>query len=291
MDDKYLQKLKELALAAKQMQVNDCVKKQMDMILESVENRKKKYAEILKEYYWLIEKNQEVFIKSDKAKEKDEQQTDKTPNNKQRTIKDIIDDCDRSLKNKYFEIIVVGRVKVGKSTFLNALLGTEIFKNDLSACTSRVTEIIYNEKITVYEVPQDHSEIQISELMKLQPVEKREKVDNIETLWEKMTQRDEKQDCKTNPRVQVTLNHPLLRNGLVLVDTPGLGEMMRNDRAKKNAEKKSDKEDEKSPVVMSEGMKLAFKRAKNSGIIIVLLNSGEEFSEAVRIRNYVLITS
>lgn len=51
----------------------------------------------------------------------------------------------KSLKNSKFTLVVAGEVKAGKSTFINALLGTEILPSDVLQASSAIVEIFKSE--------------------------------------------------------------------------------------------------------------------------------------------------
>ena len=126
--------------------------------------------------------------------------------------KDVIDDTIENLRHGEMSIAVVGEVNRGKSTFLNALLGTTLFPSRASVCTAGVTvldcgespnaRIIYNNgKTTSFELDIENPS---------------------KTLVDVISRTNDKvRDIK-----QVRINYPnqFTGNGLVLVDTPGVND-------------------------------------------------------------------
>ena len=55
----------------------------------------------------------------------------------------------QSLRNEKYILAVVGEVKAGKSTFINALLGESILQTDVLQCSSAIVEIVKSEKTFV----------------------------------------------------------------------------------------------------------------------------------------------
>lgn len=112
------------------------------------------------------------------------------------------------IKNNPVIILVCGEFKRGKSTFVNALIGRSICPTDVDICTSVVSMIKYGEKESVKRYYGDFTNIQ-SEQIDLCDLEKytvgsANEIDN--TIY---------------VEIELPLNE--LKNGLVVVDTPGVG--------------------------------------------------------------------
>lgn len=105
-------------------------------------------------------------------------------------------------------ILVCGEFKRGKSTFVNALIGRNLCATDTDICTSVVSVIKYAPKESVVRYHGDFSnpkaqEISLDELEQY-TVGTAEEIDN--TLY-----------------VEISLPLPILKEGLMIIDTPGVG--------------------------------------------------------------------
>jgi GTP-binding protein EngB required for normal cell division len=111
------------------------------------------------------------------------------------------------LESPRFEIAVFGRVSSGKSSLLNHLLDTDVLPVGVNPITAVPTRLIYGEQagLTVTLVNREVRHRPIHELVDYASEEKNPGNELGVT------------------RLVVALPSPRLRNGLVLVDTPGLG--------------------------------------------------------------------
>ncbi len=94
-------------------------------------NYKQVKADVLKQYDTFLPLVMEV--KGDKATTFD-------------TTLDKLKKDAENIKNDVFRLMIVGEAKSGKSTFINAYLGTEILPMDVKQCTSAIVEIRYGRK-------------------------------------------------------------------------------------------------------------------------------------------------
>jgi GTP-binding protein EngB required for normal cell division len=111
------------------------------------------------------------------------------------------------LQDNVFNLVVLGQFKRGKTTFINALLGSEILPVAVVPLTSIATILKYGEtlNITVYFNDGRVSEIELANLP--------------EYVTEKGNPRNEK-DVR---EVIITYPSPYLKDGVRLIDTPGVG--------------------------------------------------------------------
>lgn len=121
-----------------------------------------------------------------------------------------------------FRLVIMGEIKKGKSSFLNALLGEEkLLPTDSDVATSTVYKVMYGpqRKFKVFFLPDVDTE-------------KRPEVLEIDEsqLAEYGTENGNPNNEKRVDFIGVELPHPLLRQGLVLVDTPGIGGLHRAHR-------------------------------------------------------------
>ena len=59
------------------------------------------------------------------------------------TLLDSIQDCKELIKNKQYQIAVMGEFKRGKSSLINALLGAKILPADATPTTATIIRITY----------------------------------------------------------------------------------------------------------------------------------------------------
>ena len=123
-----------------------------------------------------------------------------------------------SLSNGTYRLMVMGDMKRGKSTLLNALIGEPVLPSDVNPCTALLTVLRYGpEKRIVLHYkgersPEDISLESFKEKYVISPTE---------------SKRLEEQGTEAFPEmshVVVEYPLPLLANGIELIDTPGLND-------------------------------------------------------------------
>ena len=111
------------------------------------------------------------------------------------------------IKNTEFHVVVIGQFKRGKSTLINCLLGDDILPTGVIPITSIVTKIKYGES----------AEAMISflnnEIVKI----------NIEDVAAYISEQYNPQNVKNVQVIDIFYPSEILKNGLVLIDTPGIG--------------------------------------------------------------------
>lgn len=123
-----------------------------------------------------------------------------------------------------FRLVVVGEIKKGKSSFINALLGEpDLLPTMSDVATSTVYKVMYGEKkqFTVFFLPPNPEKPQ--EKQKPLPVA-------LDKLTEYGTENGNPGNKKGVDFIGVQIPHPLLKSGLVIIDTPGLGGLFREHR-------------------------------------------------------------
>lgn len=124
-----------------------------------------------------------------------------------------------------FRIVVVGEVKKGKSSFINALLGTQdLLPTDSDVATSTVYKLMYGEtkKIKVFGLPAETDE---GVATPPSPFEI-----TPDQLIEYGTEKGNPNNCKRVDFVGIQLPHPILKGGVTVIDTPGLGGLFQKHR-------------------------------------------------------------
>jgi GTP-binding protein EngB required for normal cell division len=121
------------------------------------------------------------------------------------TLSMIID----RLETKSFEIALFGRVSSGKSSLLNHIVGSEILPVGVNPITAVPTRLAYgaSPSLTVWYADKNPEQLDMSKLPEL------------------VSERHNPANYKHVTRILVELPSPRLRDGVVLVDTPGLGSL------------------------------------------------------------------
>jgi hypothetical protein len=109
-------------------------------------------------------------------------------------------------------VCVVGEFKQGKSSLVNALLGATVCPVDDDMATSALTLLRYGDQPKVLVRRKDGDD----------PVVEEVAPSDLRTLVTEAGNPDNERQIE---RVDVSLPHPLLAEGLVLVDSPGMGGM------------------------------------------------------------------
>ena len=113
------------------------------------------------------------------------------------------------LEDNRFEIAVFGRVSSGKSSLLNATLGTDVLPVGVTPITAVPTRIVYGETpaVNVWFANRSPEQFEISRL--------------ADFVAEQRNPGNEKHVT----RIMLQMSSPRLRDGIVFVDTPGLGSL------------------------------------------------------------------
>ncbi|MDD4587132.1 MAG: dynamin family protein [Heliobacteriaceae bacterium] len=113
----------------------------------------------------------------------------------------------RRLKQESFTLVIAGEFKRGKSTLINALLGRDLLPTAIVPLTAIPTIIQHGGKPTARVVFLDHTESTVE----------------IKEIALYVTERHNPRNVKQVQAVYLTCPSPFLAQGVVLVDTPGVG--------------------------------------------------------------------
>jgi septin family protein len=122
------------------------------------------------------------------------------------------------LEDPAFHVLVVGEFKQGKSSLVNALLNAPVCPVDDDIATSAPTAVRWSEQpaaAVLYRPPDDAGDGE-------QPAPEREKI-AFDRVHEYVTEGANPENERRVHSVEVGIPRQLLADGLVLVDTPGVG--------------------------------------------------------------------
>ena len=113
----------------------------------------------------------------------------------------------QNLQQEKFRLVVLGQFKRGKSTLINALLGRRVLPSDVIPVTAVITEIKYGARreATIYFY------------------ESAPRTVPVERLAEFVSESGNPKNVKNVDKVEITCPSPFLSDGLIIVDTPGIG--------------------------------------------------------------------
>lgn len=117
------------------------------------------------------------------------------------------EDLREKIEKNTFNLVVVGQFKRGKTSLINALLGADILPVAVVPLTSIVTIMTYGEafRIRVY-----FNDGRVTEI-------------KPENLMEYVTEKGNPKNIKDVREVVITYPSPYLKDGVRLIDTPGVG--------------------------------------------------------------------
>ena len=138
---------------------------------------------------------------------------------------DLVNDLEPAI-NRFelglFRLVVMGEIKKGKSSFVNALLGeADLFPVSSDVANSTVIKALYGpeKKVKVFFLPDVDTD--------RRPEPKEIQASDLPAYG---TEEGNKNNTKRVDFIGIELPHPLLRDGLVIIDTPGVGGLFRAHR-------------------------------------------------------------
>jgi GTPase SAR1 family protein len=110
------------------------------------------------------------------------------------------------LEANIFSLVVVGQFKRGKTTFINALLGQDLLPTAIIPLTSIITIINYGNELRIMAFFENKSQKEIA----------------IDELPFYVTEKYNPKNEKKVDRVEIFFPSPYLKNGVQIIDTPGV---------------------------------------------------------------------
>jgi hypothetical protein len=129
---------------------------------------------------------------------------------KQQTAAVLIDSVAESMQRNTFHIAILGEFKRGKTTFVNSLIGDDLLFADVLPATAFIHVLEYGE--------QERIEIWYTDGRQEQLRLQKEQLVSLSA--------NQGISPESIRFVKVFLKHPLLRDGLVIIDTPGVNDMV-----------------------------------------------------------------
>jgi len=126
-----------------------------------------------------------------------------------RVLIDNIDKCKKLINDKQYNVAVMGGFNCGKSSIINALLGTKVLPTDAIPTTATVNRIKYGEEKVIIKF-QDGSEKEIG-------------INELEDYVTKLTSDKKEQAAKVEEAV-VYYPTRFCSNNIDIIDTPGLND-------------------------------------------------------------------
>ena len=126
-----------------------------------------------------------------------------------------IDALASRLEEDTFEVALFGRVSSGKSSLLNALLGTDILPVGVNPITAVPTKLRYGKTLKAAVAYGDGRSAQVP----------------VEELARLVTEQGNPGNLKNIVRAVMEVPSPRLKDGILLVDTPGLGSLAKRGAA------------------------------------------------------------
>ncbi len=140
-------------------------------------------------------------------------------NERQRRLAPLLD----ALSSNMFRLVVMGEVKKGKSSFINAFLGEQdLLPPATNVATSTVYKVVYGpkERITVFFLSDDDDPDKAPPPIEI----------GRHRLPEFGTEEGNPSNVRQVEFISVELPNPLLAEGVVIVDTPGVGGLFKKHR-------------------------------------------------------------
>ena len=127
-------------------------------------------------------------------------------------INENLQEISEKLVGNHFHLVVLGQFKRGKSTFINSLLGEKVLPTAVVPLTSIVTLIKHGEKETI--------EVHFTNGQR--------KTISRSELSDYVTERGNPENEKMVKHVEVSYPSDYLKDGVYIIDTPGVGSTFEN---------------------------------------------------------------
>lgn len=127
-------------------------------------------------------------------------------------IHENLQEISEKLTGNHFHLVVLGQFKRGKSTFINSLLGEKVLPTAVVPLTSIVTSIRHGE----------------TEIIEVFFTKGQKKTISRDQLADYVTERGNPANKKNVKHVEVSYPSDYLKDGVFIIDTPGVGSTFEN---------------------------------------------------------------
>ena len=130
-----------------------------------------------------------------------------------------VETASNNLRDSKFKLLVLGDMKRGKSTFINALLGERLLPSDVNPCTALLTVLRYGNKkqVTIY-----FKDSNYTETVDLKTFKQKYTISPEEA---KVLAAENKLAFPDISYAAIEYPLPLLKEGLEIIDSPGLNDL------------------------------------------------------------------
>jgi GTPase SAR1 family protein len=124
-------------------------------------------------------------------------------------------DLIEKLSEGHFNLAVLGQFKRGKTTLINALLGSKLLPTAVVPLTSIITLIKYGKNLHIEVFFKDERKVRIT----------------LDELSDYVTEGGNPENIKGVQHVEVRYDSPFLKDGVQIIDTPGIGSTYQHNTA------------------------------------------------------------
>ncbi|XP_028400785.1 uncharacterized protein LOC114523922 [Dendronephthya gigantea] len=131
-----------------------------------------------------------------------------------------------SLTNTEYNVLIAGESSAGKSSLLNLILGEELLAHHVLSTTSTICELRFGEERKLVVHYKYNEETKTRPLPVIFPLKSQEECGKIfyDQIAPFVQMSNQREKGSKYSRVEIFWPHELLKKGIVIIDSPGLGE-------------------------------------------------------------------
>ena len=158
-------------------------------------------------------------------------------------LRTTLESCASKSKDNIFRVLIMGGFSAGKSTFINALLGEHLLPSFMLPTTAIITEVCYSEQKKVVVYPKKGKWRGGDKPFEIRPaLDEIAKYCTIDNEGNVNTRNEENNNIIESPFEKMVIYWPLslLKDGVMLIDSPGTNDPYNSDRIVKEYIPKAD---------------------------------------------------